>query len=123
MVLMIVIGLAAIASLFVGRNRFSHLELKSCFDDVRGLRGGAEVRIAGVRVGTVRSVRASPQDKNCPAVVEMELATSYDLHVPMDAITEVNTAGLLGESFVNIDVSLCSGPPIENHGYLQSKKN
>lgn len=121
LVLMIVVGLAAIGSLFVRNVHLSRQEIKSCFNDVQGLKEGAGVSIAGVDVGKVRSVRANPQDKNCPAEVEMALSTSYDLHVPKDAIAEIETLGLLGQSYVDIDVSQASGAPIEDYGYLKSK--
>ncbi len=121
LLLMVVVGLAAIGSLLVRNVHLSHQELKSCFSDVQGLREGAGVNIAGVDVGTVRSVRANPQNKDCPAEVEMALSTSYDLRVPKDAIAAIETTGLLGHSYVDIDVSQASGAPIENYGYLKSK--
>ncbi len=82
LVLMIVIGLAAVGSLFINPLRYSRQDIKSCFNDAGGLRAGASVRIAGVEVGTVRSVRANPQNKNCPAEVEMALATTYENQNP-----------------------------------------
>jgi ABC-type transporter Mla subunit MlaD len=118
---MIVVGVAAIGSLFLNPLRYSRQDIKSCFDDAGGLRAGAAVRIAGVDVGTVRSVRAHPQNKNCPAEVEMALATTYEIRIPKDSIAETNTAGLLGEVYVNIDTAQASGAPIENYGYLKSK--
>ncbi len=121
LVLMIVVGLAAIGSLFINPLRYFRLNVESCFDDAGGLRAGAAVRIAGVDVGTVRSVRANPQSKNCPAEVEMVVATIYEIRVPKDSIAEINTAGLLGEVYVNIDTTQASGAPIENYGYLKSK--
>jgi phospholipid/cholesterol/gamma-HCH transport system substrate-binding protein len=120
-VVIVVVGLATIGILFVSNIRLARQELKSCFSDVQGLKAGAGVRIAGVDVGTVLSVRANPQNKNCPAEVEMALATSYELHVPKDAIAAIETAGLLGPSYVGIDISQASGPPIENFGYLKSR--
>ncbi|MGB0109510.1 MAG: MlaD family protein [Terriglobales bacterium] len=117
LVLMIVVGLAAIGSLLINPLRYSRQTIKSCFDDAGGLRSGAPVRIAGVNVGTVRSVRANPQNKNCPAEVEMALATTYEIRIPKDSIAETNTAGLIGE--VNIDSTQASGAPIEN--YLKSR--
>ena len=51
----------------------------------------------------------------------MELANSYDLRIPKDSLTEIDTAGLLGGSLESIDVSQASGSPIENYGYLKSK--
>ncbi len=121
LVLIVVIGMTAIGSLFVGRLGLYRQELKSCFDNVQGLRSGAAVRVAGVDVGKVIRVRADPQNKNCPAEVEMQLATTYDLRIPNDALAVIETEGVLGESFVNIDVHEASGSPIENYGYLKSK--
>jgi ABC-type transporter Mla subunit MlaD len=121
LVLMVVVGLAAIGSLFARRGRFHPQVLKSCFTDVQGLKPGSSVRIAGVDVGTVTSVRPNPQNNNCPAEVEMELATAYDLRIPRDSLTEIDTDGLLGGSLVTIDVRQASGSPIENYGYLKSK--
>jgi phospholipid/cholesterol/gamma-HCH transport system substrate-binding protein len=118
---MIVVGLAAIGSLLINPLRYSRQTIKSCFDDAGGLRSGAPVRIAGVNVGTVRSVRANPQNKNCPAEVEMALATTYEIRIPKDSIAETNTAGLIGEVYVNIDSTQASGAPIENYGYLKSR--
>jgi len=121
LVLMIVVGLAAIGSLLINPLRYSRQTIKSCFDDAGGLRSGAPVRIAGVNVGTVRSVRANPQNKNCPAEVEMALATTYEIRIPKDSIAETNTAALIGEVHVNIDSTQASGAPIENYGYLKSR--
>jgi phospholipid/cholesterol/gamma-HCH transport system substrate-binding protein len=121
--LMVAVGLAAIGSLFVNRTRYSRLDLKSCFGDAGGLRAGAQVRIAGVEVGTVRSVRANPQNKSCPAEVEMSLATTYEIVIPKDSIAETETAGLLGESYLNIDTTQAVGAPVENFGYLKSKSS
>src|SRR5450631_1472901 len=101
--LIVIVGLVAIGSLFVNRLRYSHQNLKSCFDDAGGLRTGVPVRIAGVEVGTVRSVRANPQNENCPAEVELDLATTYEIKIPKDSIAEIERAGLLGEGYVSID--------------------
>jgi ABC-type transporter Mla subunit MlaD len=113
--------MAVIGSLFINPLRHSRQDLKSCFDDAGGLRAGGAVRIAGVDVGTVRSIRANPQNKNCPAEVEMALATTYEIRIPKDSIAETSTAGLLGEVYVNIDTMQTSGAPIENYGSLKSK--
>src|SRR2546425_3748283 len=93
--LIVAVGLTAIGVLLVGRERYSHLELKSCFNDVQGLKAGASVRIAGVDVGTVRRVRANPEMRNCPAEVEMELATTYEIRVPNVAIPAIASFGTL----------------------------
>ncbi len=123
LVLMMVVGVSAIVSLFINQLRYFRQDIKSCFGDAGGVRVGAAVRIAGVDVGIVRSVRANPRNKNCPAEVEMALATTYEITIPKDSITETNTAGVLGEAYVNIDTTQASGAPIENYGYLKSKSS
>jgi ABC-type transporter Mla subunit MlaD len=70
-----------------------------------------------VDIGTVRRVRANPQRKDCPAEVEMALATTYEIRIPKDSVAGIETAGVLGESFVSIDASQASGQPVENYGY------
>jgi len=120
---MILIGLVAIASVFINPLRYHRRDIKSCFDDVGGLQPGTSVRIAGVVVGAVRSVRTGPQNKNCPAEVGMVLSTTYEIAVPKDSIAEVERDGLLGGPYVSIDTTYASGAPIENYGYLKSKSS
>ena len=99
------------------------LRLRACFQDVSGLRRGAKVRLAGVDVGTVREVRAQPTDRSCPGAVDMDLRTPYELRIPKDSIASTATAGILGETYLEIDVSGASGPPIQSGGLLPSRES
>jgi ABC-type transporter Mla subunit MlaD len=51
----------------------------------------------------------------------MDVSTPYELKIPTDSITLIETAGILGERYVAIDISQASGPPIEDYGCLKSK--
>jgi ABC-type transporter Mla subunit MlaD len=62
-----------------------------------------QVRLAGLDVGKVNSVRARPDMPNHPAEVKMLLLTDYDLAIPDDSKISLPTAGILGETFVAID--------------------
>jgi phospholipid/cholesterol/gamma-HCH transport system substrate-binding protein len=66
------------------------------FPTVGGLKTGASVEIAGVRVGRVDSIRL----KEDQARVAMEIDTGVRLQ--SDAIVSVKTKGLIGEKFVQI---------------------
>ena len=121
--LIVAVGLAVVVGLFVDRSRYSHQELRACFNDVQGLQVGAPVRIAGVDVGTVRSVRANPQRKDCPAEIEMDLATTYDIRIPRDSIVAIETSGILGPTYVGIDATRAVDMPIENHGVLKTRQS
>lgn len=96
------------------------LHVHCYFQNVIGLRPGASVRVAGVEVGTVSSVRVRPEQREQPAAVELSLQTSYPLQIPNDAIVTVKPAGLLGESFADIDIHGATGPPLQDGGTLKT---
>jgi len=117
------IGLLSLAAFsFLKLSTSPSLRLRTCFQDVNGLRPGAKVRFAGVDIGTAREVKAQPDDKACPAAVEMEVQTPYEMRIPKDSVASTATAGLLGETYVMIDASQALGPPTRNGDQLPSKE-
>jgi phospholipid/cholesterol/gamma-HCH transport system substrate-binding protein len=77
--------------------------LKTYFSGASGLRGGSQVRVAGVPVGVVESVRISAFTEPDKAVeVIMRIPTTYRKEVRADSRAKLATAGLLGEAFVDI---------------------
>ena len=119
--IVVVLTVGAVATLL--RLPAHSLRLSACFQDVNGLRSGASVRIAGVDVGVVRTVRAHPGNSACPAEVGMELATDYALNVPNDAVASVGSTGILGASFVTIETTRASGPTLSSGGQIRSRED
>src|SRR5258708_256005 len=79
------------------------LDIKCYFKDAEGLRPGAKVRLAGVEVGIVTSVRVRPEFRDHPAEVVMILQTPYELKVPDDAVVTLESAGVLGATYAQIN--------------------
>src|SRR5205807_9031395 len=50
------------------------------------------------------------------------IATSYELKIPKDSLVGLATAGVLGETYLEIDTAHASRPPLEAYGYLKSKR-
>jgi ABC-type transporter Mla subunit MlaD len=101
---------------------FAHrIELRVYFQNANGLRAGAPVRLAGVEVGRITSVRARPEMQAAPAEVTMRLRTPYELSIPNDATVSLDTVGVLGETFAEINVMGASGVPVKNGGILKEK--
>ena len=110
----VMLGLVCVAYLTVklGRMEVFHSEgyvLTASFNSVSGLRPGAEVEIAGVRVGRVKSIRLD--DKQPRAVVELQLGDN--VHLTDDVIASVKTSGLIGDKYISLEPG-GSGEPLKN---------
>jgi phospholipid/cholesterol/gamma-HCH transport system substrate-binding protein len=91
---------------------FSHrIELKSYFDNAEGLRVGAPVRLSGVDIGNVAKIRVVPdKDKQLtPVEVTMKVSTKFGFDLRRDSVTSLDTAGVLGETYIDIDSSQAIG--------------
>src|SRR6478609_928758 len=85
----------------------SKIELKSYFDNANGLREGAPVRLAGVDIGNVTKILVvhDPTKQLTPVEVTMKVNTRYLFSLRKDSLTLLSTAGVLGETYINIDSS------------------
>jgi phospholipid/cholesterol/gamma-HCH transport system substrate-binding protein len=91
---------------------FSHrITLVSFFDNASGLRVGAPVRLSGVDIGNVAAIRVVPdKDKQItPVEVIMKVSTKYGFNLRRDSVTSLDTAGVLGETYLDIDSSQAVG--------------
>jgi phospholipid/cholesterol/gamma-HCH transport system substrate-binding protein len=81
--------------------------IRSYFDNAGGLRRGAPVRLEGVDIGNVDSIRVvtDPKRKRSPVEVRMKVTTRYISSIHKDSITALSTAGVLGETYIDIDSS------------------
>lgn len=71
------------------------------FNSVSGLKNGASVTIAGVKIGQVESIAINKKTYN--AKVAISIDNRYD-NIPLDSSVSVLTQGLLGEKYLGIDV-------------------
>jgi|GEM_PF-206660 len=74
------------------------------FTDVKALRSGDDVRVAGVRVGRVAETRL--RDGRAEAVLELQ----SNAEIPRDSVATVAISSLLGTNFVSIEIKSAGGP-------------
>jgi len=77
--------------------------LKTYFSEASGLREGAQVQLAGIPVGNVSAIRISPYTEPLRAVeVDMKVTKRYQDQIRADSVVTPESAGLLGERYINI---------------------
>jgi phospholipid/cholesterol/gamma-HCH transport system substrate-binding protein len=74
-------------------------ELKAAFRKASGVSVGADVRVSGVKVGTVSDLRLDPETYQAIA----SFAISDDIKIPEDSAVKITSDGLLGGSYIAID--------------------
>jgi phospholipid/cholesterol/gamma-HCH transport system substrate-binding protein len=70
------------------------------------------VRLSGVDIGNVTIIRIVPdKDKQItPVEITMKVSTKYIYALKRDSVTSLDTAGVLGETYLDIDSSQAVGP-------------
>ena len=104
---------------------FSHkILLRSYFDNASGLRVGAPVRLAGVDIGNVTAVRVVPDKARqlTPVEVTMKVSTKFHYALRKDSVTLLSTAGVLGETYIDIDSSGAKLPEVQEGDVLPSRE-
>lgn len=102
---------------------FTHkILLKSYVPDANGLAEGAPVRLNGVDIGNVKKIRVVRDNPVAPVEVTMKVNTTYGFFLRKDSLTILQTAGVLGQTFINIDSSTATGAPAQDNDVLKSKE-
>jgi phospholipid/cholesterol/gamma-HCH transport system substrate-binding protein len=95
-----VIGIAAFFLIFAlgrtGASGTDSYELKARFPNAAGINVGSDVRVSGMKVGTVTAQALDPQSYQ--AVVT--LSVDDNVKLPLDSSAAITSEGLLGGSFI-----------------------
>jgi len=98
------LAILAVCVFLVGRQESefgSNYRVRSDFDNVAGLSEGADVRVGGIRKGTVRSIRL-PKTPDGKVVVTMDLSKDTQAIVKQDSVASIQSEGLLGDKYIEI---------------------
>ena len=117
--LFVLVGLLAIIymAIQIGGSRFIGGDVQrvaAIFTNVGGLNENSNVMIAGVKVGTVGSIKLNPDTLKA----EVNLLLDKDIALYEDATASIKTNGLIGDKYVDI----YPGTPIEGMELVSGDK-
>ena len=96
-------------------------ELSADFSRVDGIHAGSDVRISGIKVGSVVSATLNPTT----FLATLHLSVEPDIKLPVDTVAEIVSSGLLSDKYVSLvpggsDKNIAPGGRIK---YTQSSVN
>lgn len=94
------------------------ITVKTYFDNAGGLRTGAPVRLQGVDIGNVTAIHLVRDHPLTPVEVTMKVNTKYRFNLRKDSYASLATAGVLGETYVDIDSSTSRGTEAQDGDIL-----
>ena len=98
LVLVVAVGFLAYAIGHSGRTSGTGYKLLARFDHIDGLNVGGDVRIAGVKVGTVTDEQLDP--KTFSALVSLTVRS--DIQLPKDSGASIVSESLLGGKYISL---------------------
>jgi phospholipid/cholesterol/gamma-HCH transport system substrate-binding protein len=123
---MVIISLTvfAVAVFFIsGQGGFftRHYSLTAYLSSAGDLREGAQVRLAGISVGSVARIQISPfAEKERAVEIDLKIARTFMNEIRADSVASVNTVGLLGDSYVDITRGTAAQQPLADGGILKT---
>jgi phospholipid/cholesterol/gamma-HCH transport system substrate-binding protein len=96
------------------------LVLRSYFENAAGLKDGAPVTLEGVTIGNVIHVRVIPERNPTPVEVTMRVGREYLDRLHTDSTASINQAGVLGDSYVDLNSTHARGSAPANNAELRA---
>ncbi|MFO0577681.1 MAG: MlaD family protein [Polyangia bacterium] len=122
------VTIAALIALLgiLGRSRSLFSEkavLNASFDNISGLVVGAPVRLAGIDIGIVQSIRFDRDLKVKKVRVALGIQSKYLERIRSDSVARLTSKGLLGDMLINISVGSSNYPPLKSGETLTSQES
>jgi outer membrane protein OmpA-like peptidoglycan-associated protein len=95
-------------------------QLEAEFQNVAGLNNGADVRVGGIHLGTVKHI-SLPGRPSGKLTVVMNMANPSKNIIRQDSVATIKTEGLLGDKYVEISFGSEKAPEIDNGATIKGE--
>lgn len=99
-----------------------HYTLFANFDTISGLRIGAPVQVAGLRVGYVDKILVPQKIADRQMTIVMKIRRQFRDLIRGDSVATIETQGLLGDKFIYISMGSEEQPVIADKGIIPSRE-
>lgn len=106
----VVIALIFLMSASTGGIFAKKIILRAYFANAAGLKTGAPVTLEGVTIGNVVRMSVAPSHGTTPVQVTMEVGRDFQTDLHTDSTATIAQAGVLGDSYVDLDSTRATGP-------------
>jgi outer membrane protein OmpA-like peptidoglycan-associated protein len=117
------LAILAVGIFLIGDRQFLFnptYSLKAEFQNVAGLNTGADVRVGGIRAGTIEAMELPDRPDGRVAVI-MKLRESTRGLVRRDSVASIKTEGLLGDKYVEISFGSKTAAGIQDAEAIRSE--
>lgn len=97
-VIAIAIGFVWFAYKTTNETGISGYEVTAVFSRVDGINPGSDVRLSGIKIGTVSALTLNP--KTYEAVAQLSIKNGIEL--PVDSSIKITSSGILGSAYLSI---------------------
>lgn len=87
------------------------------FENLKELKQGDEVRMAGVKIGSVESTNLSASGRRAEAVLRI----NPKVEIKSDANASIVMAGLIGTNYIGIDLGSAAAAPLKDGAEIRTK--
>jgi phospholipid/cholesterol/gamma-HCH transport system substrate-binding protein len=85
------------------------------FDDLRQLKAGDEVRLAGVKIGSVQKTRLAGRRAEAVLLVDPKVP------IPNDSTATIVMAGLIGGNYIAVSMGSAGAPPLADGAEIRTE--
>jgi phospholipid/cholesterol/gamma-HCH transport system substrate-binding protein len=75
-------------------------QISAKFDNIDGINSGSDIKVSGVKVGTVEGQNIDPKTYQAIAMLNI----NNDIKLPTDSSAKIVSSGLLGEKYLSIEI-------------------